>query len=233
MAQHRGNRTFNELGSKKKEELLREFRNGVTTRSGLSVKKSQYRDEDEQAYDQPQARQGSSWIKMLGVFFLTNLIVFVAYYLVSQLNGSGQATNGQPVGCLSGSGYAHDPLYEKLGQIFLTGDKVDFTAYGAKESDVITASEVMVYAFDGVYPNVAEKTRVGEALTQIFTLSSCPTAQQIRSRYEAVNFGTFSEWDEVSFRVRETMDAANSATASTTDNNNNQQAAAHRSNEDM
>ena len=79
----RGNRTFNELGSKKKEELLREFRNGVTTRSGLSVKKSQYRDEDEQAYDQPQARQGSSWIKMLGVFFLTNLIVFVAYYLVS------------------------------------------------------------------------------------------------------------------------------------------------------
>ena len=42
----RQNRTFNELGSKKKEELLREFRNGVTTRSGLSVKKSLYRDED-------------------------------------------------------------------------------------------------------------------------------------------------------------------------------------------
>lgn len=79
----RGNRTFNELGSKKKEELLREFRNGVTTRSGLSVRKSQYLDENEQAYDQPQVRQGFNWIKMLGAFFLTNLIVVSAYYLVS------------------------------------------------------------------------------------------------------------------------------------------------------
>lgn len=63
---------------------------------------------------------------------------------ISQLNGSGQAPNELPVEGLTGSDYAHDPLYEKLEQIFLTGDKVDFTAFGAKKSDVITASEVMV-----------------------------------------------------------------------------------------
>ena len=99
----------------------------------------------------------------MGAFLLTNLIVFSAYYLVSyrlilnsqthlpqvcQLNGNGQATPGLPVspndGGQMGAPYAHDPLYEKLGQIFLSEDKVDFTAFGAKESDVITASEVMV-----------------------------------------------------------------------------------------
>lgn len=62
---------------------------------------------------------------------------------------------------------------------------------------------------------------MGEALTQIFSVSRCPSAQQIRARYEALNFATYSEWDEVSFRVRETMDAATAATTSTTDNNNN------------